>query len=189
MPEKDRLTTERASLSKGYVQIYTGDGKGKTTAALGLGLRAVGRGLKVIMYQFLKGNYSGELAAVKSLRPGFEIHRLAATEKFLWQLTVQEKADLKNTVGLEFSLMKKSLQEGSYDVVVLDEIMAVVNNGLLNLEEVCTLIDEKPFHVELILTGRSAPVPLLERAELVTEMRAVKHYFKQGVEARLGIEK
>lgn len=172
----------------GYVQVYTGDGKGKTTAALGQGLRAVGRGLKVIMVQFLKGIDSGELEAVKRLQPQFTVMRFAKTRKFFWQLTGEEKERLKEKVKQEMKQLEDLLKAEACDVLILDEIMGAVHGGLVSLDDVCRLIDNKPRGMELILTGRNVPGEIADRADLITEMKNVKHYVDRGVTARKGIE-
>jgi cob(I)alamin adenosyltransferase len=176
------------SMKKGYVQVYTGDGKGKTTASLGLALRAVGRGMKVIMFQFLKGMATGELKSAELLKSNFEIRRLAESKKFTWEMTKEEIEELKNKVREEYEDLLKVLKSGEYDIVIVDEAMAAIHSGLLSVDDVLRLIDEKPEGVELILTGRSAPQEIIDRADLVTEMKEIKHYYRKGVPARVGIE-
>jgi len=176
-------------MEKGYLQIYTGDGKGKTTAALGLGLRAVGSGLQVIMFQFLKGMPTGELDSAPLLGGRFKIIRLAESGKFFAALGETEKADLKEKLKGELGRVREVLEHCSCDLLILDEIMAVIHGGLLTVEEVCALVDSRPATMELVLTGRKAPQELIERADLVTEMNCVKHYMDRGVSARRGIEK
>ncbi|MGI6318789.1 MAG: cob(I)yrinic acid a,c-diamide adenosyltransferase [Firmicutes bacterium] len=176
-------------MNEGYIQVYTGDGKGKTTAALGLGLRAVGRGYNVIMFQFLKGSESGELKSVLYLSGKYKIIRLAETKKFFFNLTREEKETLKKKLENELKQVYEVMANQACDVLILDEIMAALHGGLLTVEEICKLMDSKPSGMELILTGRSAPPEVLERADLVTEMRCVKHYMDKGVMARAGIEK
>jgi cob(I)alamin adenosyltransferase len=175
-------------MEAGYVQVYTGDGKGKTTAALGQGLRAVGRGLNVVMVQFLKGIESGELQAVKRLEPQFKIMRFAETKKFFWQLTDEEKELLRKKTRQEMEQLEQLLKESPCDVLILDEIMAAIHGGLVNVDEVCRFIDNKPRGMELILTGRNVPPQIASRADLITEMRKIKHYMDKGVPARKGIE-
>jgi cob(I)alamin adenosyltransferase len=174
---------------KGYVQVYTGDGKGKTTAALGLGLRAVGHGFKVIMFQFLKGAHSGELDSVALLGDKFKIIRLAETKKFFSAQNDQEKAELKERLQKEFKQVQAIISGNKCDLLILDEIMAALHAGLLEIDQVCTLIDSRPQGMELVLTGRSVPREILEKADLVTEMLVIKHYADKGVSARQGIEK
>ncbi len=176
-------------MEKGYIQIYTGDGKGKTTAALGLGLRAAGRGLKVVMYQFLKGSFSGELQAVKRLYPDFKIYRTAESEQFFWQLNEKEKEDLRRNIQRAMPEIEQYVAGQDCDLLILDEAMSAINHGMLTLAEVFHLIETKAESVELVLTGRDVPAELLHRADLITEMKQVKHYYEEGVTARKGIEK
>lgn len=173
---------------RGLVQVYTGVGKGKTTAALGQAFRSVGRGLRVCMIQFLKGNDSGELYTVKKLEPEMRIFRLEKSRGFFWTLTNEERAELKKEVEREFALARQLLDQDECDILILDEIMAAMNNDLLSVQEVCDFIRNKPEGVELILTGRNVPKEIVELADLVTEMREVKHYFNEGIPAREGIE-
>ncbi|NPV27505.1 MAG: cob(I)yrinic acid a,c-diamide adenosyltransferase [Firmicutes bacterium] len=175
-------------LKKGLVQVYTGDGKGKTTAALGQAFRAIGRGLKVCMIQFLKGASSGELYTVKRIEPDFQIFRFEKNRGFFWTLTDEEKRELKQEIETGFAFAKELLAKGECDILILDEIMGVLQNKLLTVEEVCDLIRNKPEHVELILTGRNVPPEIAELADLITEMKEVKHYYTQGIPARVGIE-
>ena len=176
-------------MNQAYVQVYTGDGKGKTTAALGLGLRAAGGGFKVIMFQFLKGAPSGELESVPCLGGRFQIIRLAETKKFYGAMNEIEKAKLKEHLQKDLEQVRLVLNGSNCDILILDEIMAVLHGNLLTVEEVCSLIDSRPQGMELVLTGRNAPPEIIERADLVTEMRSIKHYMNKGVPARKGIEK
>lgn len=176
-------------MEKGYVQVYTGDGKGKTTAALGLALRAVGRGLKVSIFQFLKSSFSGELESALGLAPKLEILRFNFNEKPVWEMSGDEREVLKETTIHGFATAKIMAQEGCRDIIILDEIMGALHQGFLSVAEVCEIMQQKAPGVELILTGRDAPPQIMERADLVTEMRAVKHYLEQGVKARDGIER
>ncbi len=176
-------------MEKGYVQVYTGDGKGKTTAALGLGLRAAGCGFKVNMFQFLKGAYSGELDSTVLLGGRFTIIRLGETKKFFSALNEQERKELKQKLQEELRQVEAILKSEGCDILILDEIMAAVHGELITVEQVCELIDARPGGMELVLTGRKAPQAIVDRADLVTEMRCVKHYMDNGVPAREGIEK
>ncbi len=176
-------------MEKGYVQVYTGDGKGKTTAALGLGLRAAGHGFKVIMFQFLKGAYSGELDSTPLLDGRFTIIRLGETKKFFGTLNEQEKKELKEKLQEELKQVEAILKSEDCDILILDEIMAALHGELITVEQVCELIDARPGGMELVLTGRKAPQAVIDRADLVSEVRCVKHYMNQGVPARAGIEK
>jgi cob(I)alamin adenosyltransferase len=172
-------------LSKGYVQVYTGDGKGKTTAALGLALRAAGHGMRTYIGQFMKGQHYGEL-------DGFRDHPAVTIEQYgdvrcIRREDVTPEHIAQAQRGLERAW--KAMLSGQYDVVVLDEVNVTIWFGLLAVEEVLAFLDQRPDRVEVILTGRRAPQELIERADLVTEMREVKHYYQQGVQARKGIER
>jgi cob(I)alamin adenosyltransferase len=175
--------TERR-LSKGTVHVFTGNGKGKTTAALGCGLRASGHGYRVLMVQFMKGRRYGELSAVRHV-PGFEIVQFGL-DAFV-EKGRPSAEDLK-LAQEGFKKASEAVRGGRYDVVILDEVNVAVDYGLLNLDEVLELIEKKPRHVELILTGRYAHERIRDSADTVTEMVEVKHHYSAGVEAREGIE-
>lgn len=175
-------------MKKGYVQIYTGDGKGKTTAALGLAMRAVGRGLKVAMIQFLKGVDSGELHSVQRLAPEFIIYRFESSHKFVENMSEEELEQLKREVRRGFDFAAHIMHEKSCDILILDEIMAAIHGNFITTLEVLDFIRAKPEGMELILTGRNVPEEIAEAADLITEMKAVKHYYDKGVKARKGIE-
>lgn len=175
-------------MTEGFVQVYTGEGKGKTTAALGLCLRALGAGLSVYVGQFLKGQPTSELAALEALAglPGarLRISRFGSG-RFLGRTPGPE--DLAAAAaGLEEA--RAELAGGGRDLVLLDEACVALARGLLGREAFEELLDARPRGVELVLTGRGAPAWLIGRADLVTELRAVKHYFDRGVAARRGIE-
>jgi cob(I)alamin adenosyltransferase len=172
-------------LPKGYVQVYTGDGKGKTTAALGLALRASGHGLRTYVGQFMKGQHYGELEALCD-HPGITIEQYGDVRCIRREeVTPEHVAQARR--GLERA--REAMLSGQYDIVVLDELNVAIWFGLLTVKEVLALLEQRPERVELILTGRRAPQELIERADLVTEMREVKHYYQQGVMARAGIER
>jgi len=166
------------------VQIYTGDGKGKTTAALGLTLRASGHGLRSYVGQFMKGRPYGEIEALRD-HPAITIEQYG-DPRCIHRDEVTAEHVTQAHAGLERA--RAALLSGQYDIVVLDEVNVALWFGVLDVEEVLALLDQKPDHVEVILTGRRAPQALIERADLVTEMRPVKHYYEQGVLAREGIE-
>jgi cob(I)alamin adenosyltransferase len=173
-------------MTTGYVQVYTGDGKGKTTAAMGLAFRAAGRGLRTFVAQFLKGRPTGEIEAAKKLAPLVVIEQFGR-EGFLTAKAGPAAEDIALArAGLDRA--REALASGSYDIVVLDEVNTAVHLKVLAEADVLDLIDRRPAAVELVLTGRRAPASFVERADLVTEMRAVKHYFDRGVQAREGIE-
>ena len=172
-------------LERGLVQVYTGDGKGKTSAAFGLALRAVGRGLKVYVIQFIKGGFDyGELHVVERL-PHFKL-KAFGRGKFVTDVPPTED-DVK-LAKEAFKLAREVVSGGEYDVVVLDEINVALHLKLVEIGETVDLIRSKPKHVELILTGRSAPPEVVELADLVTEMREVKHPYTKGIPPRKGIE-
>lgn len=176
---------EQRRFSKGYVQVYTGDGKGKTTAALGLALRASGHGLRTYVGQFMKGQHYGELEALRD-------HPFITLEQYGNPRCIRREevtADHVTQAQEGLARAREAMSSGNYDIVVLDEVNVSIWFGVLDTAEVLALLDEKPDHVEVVLTGRRAPQALIDRADLVTEMRMVKHYYEQGVMARTGIER
>jgi cob(I)alamin adenosyltransferase len=175
----------RAKNMTGYVQVYTGDGKGKTTAAFGLTLRATGAGLKVFIAQFIKtGDYS-EIAALKRFSD------LATVEQFGTGKFILDAPSLDDRQAAQRGLdrVQSVFQSGEYDLVVLDEANVAVACGVFSVKDLLKVIQLKPENVELVITGRNADPRIIEKADLVTEMIAVKHYFSNGVSARAGIEK
>lgn len=175
-------------LKNGYLQIYTGNGKGKTTAALGLGLRAAGDLYKVYMIQFLKGGKTGELNSIKSLDPYFKMFRFESPRGFFWTLNDKEKAELKAEIDTAVDFTIEALKNNQCDILILDEIMGAINNKLISENQVLEILEAKPTNMEIIMTGRDVPKYLMEKADLVTEMKDIKHYFEKGVPAREGIE-
>lgn len=174
-------------LGKGYIQVYTGNGKGKTTAALGLALRAAGRNVKVCMIQFMKGGEPcGEHLAADLLAPYLTIIRTGREGRVNRQSPEPEDV-MKASEGM--TLARQALGCGEYGMVILDEINVAVACGLVRIDEVISLLESKPDDVELVLTGRDAHESIIAAADLVTEMKEIKHYFKAGVRARKGIEK
>jgi cob(I)alamin adenosyltransferase len=178
------VDTSRQRLCKGYVQIYTGDGKGKTTAALGLALRAAGYEMHTYIGQFMKGRPYGELKTLSghpciTIEQYGDVHFIRREE-----MTTEHAARARR--GLERA--REAMVSGRYDLVVLDEINVAIWFGLVGVEDVLALLDDRPPNVEVILTGRGAPQQLIDRADLVTEMQELKHYYQQGVMARQGIE-
>ncbi|MTI69579.1 MAG: cob(I)yrinic acid a,c-diamide adenosyltransferase [Firmicutes bacterium] len=172
---------------QGLIQVYTGDGKGKTTAALGQGLRAAGRGFKVTMVQFLKGRDTGEIESVKAIE-NFNIHRFEESKKFIWNMNEEEINELKGKIEKAYNFIYKEVESNNCDILILDEILGVLNNDLISLDKILDLLKIKPDDVEIILTGRNIPNKLKEKANLVTEMKMIKHPFQEGIHARYGIE-
>lgn len=175
-----------SNLSQGLVQIYTGNGKGKTTAAFGLAIRAVGHGFRVYIIQFMKGrNDYGELAGLKRLSPECQL------EHFGGQGWVHKGERLEENVDeaqKALSRAQEIIYSGEWDIVILDEIINAVWFELIPETDLLELIENKPSHVELVFTGRNASQTLIDRADLVTEMVQRKHPFEQGIMSRQGIE-
>ncbi|MFQ5442453.1 MAG: cob(I)yrinic acid a,c-diamide adenosyltransferase [Thermodesulfobacteriota bacterium] len=179
------------SVKKGLVHIYTGEGKGKTTAAIGLAVRAAGHGLKVLFVQFFKEDSapSGEkLFIEKAGDPGMEILRSNCKHPFFTGSSTDEE-EVRGAINSTFELVKKRVAEGKgIDLLVLDEIMAVVNGGWIGLDSLSDFLDNRPVGLEVVLTGRNAPPELVRTADYVTEMLKIKHPFDRGVPARRGID-
>ncbi|MGB9681819.1 MAG: cob(I)yrinic acid a,c-diamide adenosyltransferase [bacterium] len=173
-------------MQKGLVEIYTGDGKGKTTAAFGLVLRALGRDKKVIIFQFLKPPVplSGEVIALKKAYPDLEIIQ-GGRNRFV--IGNPEKEDIL----LAKELLNKiilAVSSGRYDIIVIDEVFPAYRSGVISIDDIKEIIDKKTPNTELILTGRGAPEEILQEADLITEMRKIRHPYDKGVKAREGIE-
>jgi len=171
--------------TQGLIIINTGHGKGKTTAALGQAVRAAGQGLKVCIIQFIKGQgKTGEALAFASAFPGqIELH-LTGTG-FTWQ---QDKETVKNAALAGWNLAKEKITSDAYDLVVLDELTYLIGLGILAEGEVISLLRSRPQRLHLVITGRDASQGLIEYADMVTEMRAIKHPFEKGIKAQRGIE-
>jgi cob(I)alamin adenosyltransferase len=175
---------EGGELKIGLTHVYTGDGKGKTSAALGLALRAVGRGLRVHVVQFLKGHRDyGEHIVAKRI-PGLEITACGRGEYIEGSPTPRDMA----LAAEALERAREIIGSGDYNIVVLDEVNVALELGLIEKDAILEIIDSKPGNLELVLTGRGAPPEIVEAADLVTEMREVKHPFGKGVKARKGIE-
>ena len=171
---------------KGLIQIYTGNGKGKTTAALGIALRAAGQGLNVLILQFMKRQKNiGEIRILESAHLPIKIEQYG--RRVFFKTRTCEPMDIHMAhKGLE--AFQKAMESAEYNLIVLDEINMAIHFGLLNLEEVIRVVERKPPNLHLILTGRRAKTELIEMADLVTEMREIKHYFNQGIVAQKGLE-
>ncbi|MDD2642903.1 MAG: cob(I)yrinic acid a,c-diamide adenosyltransferase [Bacteroidales bacterium] len=169
---------------KGYVQVYTGNGKGKTTAALGLALRATGAGKKVFIAQFIKGRTYSEITAINNYLPAVIIKQYGMGCFIVNKPCLEDIEAAKK--GLEH--VSEVIASGEYDLIVLDEACIAIYYELFTVEELIRAISRKKDKTEIVITGRYAPQKLLDFADLVTEMIEIKHYFKSGVEARKGIE-
>jgi cob(I)alamin adenosyltransferase len=174
-------------MPKGLIHIYTGEGKGKTTASFGLAKRAAGHGKKVLILQFLKSGIkdSGEISSAKEL--GIKVVRFRNQNTPLFNPNVKV-SDLKSAIKKAVSRAIRELKSNVYDLVILDEFNTVLDCGYATMKEVKEILNAKPERVELILSGRGAPDELIEIADYVTEMKMIKHPFEKGVKARKGIE-
>ncbi len=179
----------RKDLEEGPVLINTGEGKGKTTAALGMALRAAGHNQKVLIIQFIKGRFdTGEFRIIKKFEPLIEIERLGkGFIKFKDGRPVPTKAQVANA-SESFGYACKKVASGKYDMIILDEIINLIAYGLLRIEDTIDLIKNKPKKLCMVLTGRNAPRELVDIADTVTEMREIKHAFTRGAKAKKGIE-
>lgn len=173
---------------KGLIIVHTGEGKGKTTAALGLAIRAWGDGLRILILQFIKGGWKyGEMETIEKLAKlegRIELRRLGKG----FQRQADDKAEHIKAAQEALSEARLEMKSGSYDMIILDEINYAVKFGLLTIDEVMELLNDKPEHLHLVLTGRDARPELVETADLVTEMKQIKHPFQQGIKAQQGIE-
>ena len=172
----------------GLIHIYTGDGKGKTTAALGLILRASGRGLKIILAQFLKGRETGELNTVRLL-PGVEVYRGKPLTKFSFQMSEEEKAEVLQRHNAFIQELAQRCAKGDIDLLVLDEVIGACNTHLLEEALLLDFLKHKPEYMEVVMTGRNPSTELLDMADYVSEICKRKHPFDKGIPAREGIEK
>ena len=173
---------------KGLVIVYTGNGKGKTTAALGMALRAVGYEHKVCMLQFIKGSWHyGEIDSSKKLEPNFEL--IPVGKGFVGILDDNSPREEHEKYAAEaVKICREKIFSGKYDVVILDEINYAINLDLIDVQDIIKIIKEKPFELDLVLTGRNVREEIVELADLVTEMKEIKHPFKSGIKAKKGID-
>ena len=174
------------NLNEGYVQVYTGNGKGKTTAAIGLAVRAAGAGLKTFFLQLMKEYPYSEISALKKFKSTIDIVQ-CGTDDFVYK---KEKppAEEVNKVNACLDEAMQMMKSAEYNIIILDEVLVSIYFGLIQTAKVVEFIEAKPEKVELILTGRYCPEEIIERADLVTEMKEIKHYYAKGVLARKGIE-
>ncbi len=173
-------------LKKGFVQVYTGNGKGKTTAAIGQAIRAAGFGMKVLIIQFMKNFPYNELNALKRFDDLIEIKQFGDDEFVFKKMTPSEKDKNEIIAGINFAA--ESLQSGNYDLIILDELCVTFFFKLIEVKDVMHLFELKKENVELVITGRYCPDEILQKADLITEMKEVKHYYAQGILSRKGID-
>jgi cob(I)alamin adenosyltransferase len=172
-------------IKRGYVQIYTGNGKGKTTAAIGLAIRAAGAGLKVFIAQFIKSGDYNEIKALKRFTDLITVEQFGRG-RFLKGKPAPE--DIKAAQkGLE--RVKAVMASEEYDIIIMEEANVAATLGLFSEDELLEIIHNKPHAKEIVITGRNASARIIEKADLVTEMKEIKHYYQIGVQARIGIEK
>lgn len=171
-------------MEKGYVQVYTGDGKGKTTAALGLSLRAAGAGLSVYIAQFLKkGDYS-ELKALERFSDQITIEQFGAGGYIVGEPKPEDLAAAQKAL----TAIRTALKSGAYDIVIMEEAGVAEKFNIISADDILDIIAAKPENVELVITGRGVSAKVMDAADLVTEMREIRHYYRKGVLARPGIE-
>lgn len=172
----------------GLIHIYTGDGKGKTTAALGLAVRCSGHGNKVLLVQFLKSRPTGELNSI-ALLPNIELMRGKETKKFTFQMTAQEKAQVLVEHTALFEKVKEKCAHEKIDLLILDEVIGACNTGVFDIKSLIEFLKNKPQELEVVMTGRNPAPELIEIADYVSEIMKRKHPFEKGIPARTGIER
>jgi cob(I)alamin adenosyltransferase len=173
--------------TQGLLIVHTGNGKGKTTAALGMGLRAWGQGLRVLVIQFIKGNWKyGELKAAERMGPDFVIRQMG--EGFVKGADEETMTDHKSAAAEALQMAKTEIVSGKWDMIILDEINYAVKYGLVPVEQVLELAEAKPALLHLVFTGRDAHPAVIDKADVVTEMKEIKHPYKKGVKAQKGVE-
>lgn len=176
-----------AEQRNGLILVNTGDGKGKTTAALGMAFRAWGQGMKVLVLQFIKGGWKyGELKAAEKLGPNFEMRQMG--EGFIKGPGDQSLEEHRHAAAEALEAAKTEISSGKYDLIILDEILYAIHYGLVALDDALELMAKKPDRLHLVLTGRNAPPEIIEQADLVTEMKEIKHHYNKGIPAQKGIE-
>ena len=175
-------------MQKGLIQIYTGDGKGKSTAAFGLAIRAAGRKNNVRIIQFLKGGITGELLFLEEHCPAIEVSRFHSQKKFTWNMNPDELELLRKETQDGFDLVKSIIGNASCDLLILDEFVHAVNQNLIDWTEAQRVFANRPQNMEIVMTGRNASAEMIDFADLVTEMKKIKHPFDKGIDSRVGIE-
>ncbi len=172
---------------KGLIHIYCGDGKGKTTAAMGLTLRALGSGMKVVLTQFMKGDYSGEIKILREL-PNIQLVFCEKHFGFVWNMTEEEKLQAKQAYMRQFEKVVKLAIESDADMLVMDEFMSCYGYGFIDNEKALEFLKNKPEKLEIVLTGRNPSEELCQIADYISEIKKIKHPYDNGVKSRKGIE-
>lgn len=174
-------------MKKGLIIVHTGNGKGKTTAAMGLAFRAVGQGLRVLMLQFIKGDRKyGELESVKKFGPDFKIQPLG--KGFICSNSKLTDEEIAENISQSWEHAKNEILTDKYDMIILDEINYVISYKLIPVEEVLAMLEDRPERLHIVMTGRDAHEKIIDRADLVTEMKEIKHPYSKGIKAQKGIE-
>lgn len=172
---------------QGLLIVHTGNGKGKTTAALGLALRAWGHGLKILILQFIKGSWKyGELKSIEQLAPNLMLRQMG--EGFVKNSVDDKKEKHCEAAKEALDVAKQEMNAGKWDMIILDEINYAVKFGLISLEDVLAFISQKPDEMHLVMTGRDAKEEIIAQADLVTEMKEIKHPYQKGIKAQQGVE-
>ena len=188
--DEDAELVNPSFAQRGYIQVYTGDGKGKTTASLGLSMRALGRGWNVLIVLFTKGgNNYGELFSFRELSPKL-MNQLTIIQAGMNRIVYADNVARKDKEEIQkgWELVKEAATSGKYQLIILDEVNIAIELGLIELEEVKSFLKNKPPELEVVLTGRHAHPEIIKMAHLVSEIKPIKHYWDIGVEARQGIE-
>ena len=178
---------EQKEMRQGLVHIYCGDGKGKTSAAVGLAVRAAGRGMKVLVVRFLKTENSGEVEVLRNI-PGITVTPCDRTFGFVFRMNEEQKAEAAEYYQKRFETAEKEAESGNYDLLILDEILASCNYGMVQEQSVLEFLHTKPAGLEVVLTGRDPSEKMVEQADYVSEIHMVKHPYQKGISARKGIE-
>lgn len=172
----------------GLIHLYCGDGKGKTTAAIGLAVRCAGHGNHVLLVQFLKSRPTGELKSL-ALIPGIEVMRGKETKKFTFQMNEEEKAKVKGEHQILFDKVKQKCMDEHLDLLILDEVIGACNTGVFDVDALVAFLKQKPAELEVVLTGRNPAPQLVELADYVSEVCKRKHPYEKGIPARTGVER
>lgn len=175
-------------MNKGLVHLYFGNGKGKTTAAIGLGIRACGRGKKILLAQFLKSNDSGEILALKC-NDAFKILKDKPIKKFIPYMSDKEKTEAFICQNRLFKTVTEEISTESFDLVILDEIVDALNLEIISFEDLKDFLNNRPLHLEVVMTGHNPKEEIFELCDYVTEIKKIKHPYDKGVQGRIGIEK